>query len=346
MKEQFPLNIKIKQTYSADHPVMFRFEYTDSRGKEETLRYHGIDLSQTEKYLKREDINPDLSEVKTKEDAEKLKKDFMKEYPEADKVYENLFKYEQDMAKSDADFDKMSVFHDCVLNTINSNYENLSKQEQIQTYSFLREALSAQAQGKNLDEIPTPKEGLISKLGLKKDNIHNIIKEIKRTVRECEPQKYAQALKAVSEKLPQTDTLSLEEARKIDAEYRQKYHNVSSPKAYESFKKVAEDFLTIKTKEDAEKTLDKKLSLHLKNLRVKEKVAQKDAERAQRKAEQEPLNKAAGKQKQMEAKKRTAAKERLQEKGLMPKEGSRNGKTQNWGDSIALMKKMKDKSNG
>lgn len=346
MKELYPLDIKISQTHSSDCPTILHFGYKDSKGNDALLRYEGRRLPKTEEYLNREKIEPDFSEVKTKEDAEKFKSEFMKQYPDADKVYENLYKYEKDDAKTQAEFDKVAVFNDCVFNHIDRfMYNQLPKDEQVEAYDYLKEALKIQSQGKNLDEqLPVNKRGLAAKLGFKRDNLYLVKKEIKETIEKFKPEKYAKALSAIANELPKEPYPSFEELDKANEEYHKKWRQ-SGNITYDSFKKVADDFLTIKVKEDAEKALDKKLTLHLKNLRTKEKVAQKAAERAQKKAENEPINKAAGLQKQAEAKKRTDAKKRLQQKGLVSQD-ERSGKSQHWGDSITLMKKQKEKSNG
>lgn len=319
-----PLEIEVTETSAADCPHILLFSYVQD-GERKRLPYEvrKTHLFKVADYMQRKDIAPDLSEVKTPEDAKKFKEEFMKQYPIADKVYEHLFDFGTAYAQNKKNRDVAQVVHETSI--CEFRMEKLSDEERQECWDYVRNLCEAKALGMKLDQVPTKKRPLLHVLGIKREPLITLKEDFKKQMGKLEYSKdiWKSAFEALPEICPKTD--------KFSHDLGEKWLNDKRLRA--AIDAVASDFIDIKIKEDVEKVLDGKLRIHLQKLEKEKKVKRQLEEKKAEKIKIDRLNKSKGAEAKAVAERKCRAQDRLAKKGLMPKRGEKSGKSVNWGDS-------------
>ena len=336
MSYKHPLNIKVKQTYASDCPVILSFSY-EAGGRQNNLGYYVRNHAKTADYLAAQDIGElDLTKIKTEEDAQKFSEKFLEKYPVPEKVYEHLFTYTAMQAKNRQNFEVQATTHDLVYNTA-IQYINSEKNDAGKMHGAIRDMLQHLAEGKSAAEFEV-KGPLLARLGLRRDPVYEDtlrIKQIATEIQKNYPMLKEDAAK-ILKKFPEKPFASQKEADKfiINTAYgSEKLKNEEERKMFAALDLVAGDFIDIINRERVSAEVDKRLKQHLKELKNQEKVKAAIEKRKADKAKNIAENKETWRKEQKKAADKKAARARLAQKGLIAEDSARNGNLSHWGDS-------------
>lgn len=341
MSDKHPLNINVKYTSASDCPKILMFDYEVPGGRK-NLAYSVREHPKKEAFLKRGEISPDLSEVKTEEDSKKFKEEFMSKYPQADKVYEHLDEYEKMVTEDERRMRLNDVARVVHHNNSMGIKANLSEAERKESFEYLKALLKAKVEGRKSDDVPMVKRPLLDFLGIKKNNLYHVMANTKKDldVQQLDKEQCSEILKNLPDKPFTTVEEGLEFPRKVSKWQDKVFQN----KLSESINVVFGDFIDIKMRDDVGRLIDAKLKVHLQKLEKEKRLQRQKEEREAKKEKALEENKAKGAEVQKKMMKQKAAQQSLVEKGLLPKAGEKSGKDVSWGDSKALLKTTKGKS--
>ena len=272
MEGKYPLNvIKVSQRYSNGRPA-FVFEYTNPKGGTTRL-FEGRLFSkegvapEVEEFMAAQKLKVDLSGITTKREAENFRKEYMARYSEPESLYKNIYQYERKLAEKKEAYNLMSVFHDCVLASL-QECKHLSPEEKSKAFSFLVDALKARGEGKSLDAVQLPRESFASQIGIKRDGLFYAANEMKKRINKISPADVSdRTFSAVSTLLSKGTSVSMEEAKKVFNVLRNKYASKAVEESAVALE-LAKDLLTVATKEVVEGRLDKQIEGHLAKGRI------------------------------------------------------------------------------
>lgn len=298
--------------------------------------------SKIETYLKRKEIQADVSAVKDEKSAKEFEEGFLENYPLPDKVYEHLFELENTKAEIDKKLDIEAATHDLVYNNSGRYLNNdMSKEEIQEVHSYIGQMLQVAADGKSVKDVAL-KRPLLDTLGIKADAVYQSKASIKKSFERVSPS--AEVAKKILKAFPEKPFETMKESYNFveNTAYGSKEnYNTLNKKLHEGIHTLAGDFIDIKIREDASAIIERKIKLQLKQVKVDIKVKKRQEERKAAKEKAIEENKDAWGAEQKKATQRKAAQDRLAEKGLVPDRGSKSGKDVHWGDSVLLAAKKR-----
>lgn len=341
MSDKHPLNINVKYTSASDCPIILLFDYEVPGGRKD-LAYGVREHPKKEAFLKRGEITPELSEVKTEEDAKKFKKEFMSKYPQADKVYEHLYEFDMLMAEEERRFNLLATADIVRQNNARGLNVELSEAERKESFEYMKALFKARSEGRSSDDVPMMKRPLLDNLGIKRNKLYHVMEETKEHFNKSKATK--EVCSEILKNLPDKPFTTIEEGQSFPTKVSKWGERSLVKNINTSLDIVAGDFIDIKIRDDVGRLVDAKLKVHLQKLEKEKRLQRLNEERAAKREKALEENKAKGAEVQKKMMKQKAAQQSLVEKGLLPKAGEKSGKDVSWGDSKALLKNTKGKS--